>query len=309
MLTWTAAGAVERPRTLQIRLQRTYPGRVRAGAPVPTRSMSGDEVESNLLHFTRAGPRVTAVDALVISGVGAASRPDLGAIAALARSLGITRVTLHAGVEDLPTLGAARPDVDLVVIPLQPAETADTLTQAAGALAACAEQGLPVLTNTVLTPQALPLLPAVGRIARRARVQSQGFTYPFPVDGQVEDLAPAPRAVAALAPVVDELVAAGVPVWIKGLPACYLGRHADRLGRSANRWYVDADHQLGDALLFFPDVVAFTKLDTCRFCLRNERCDGFFATYLRRPGFPPLQAVTEEPPSGPRPARPGPPAA
>lgn len=293
MLAWTGAGAVERPRTLQIRLQRTYPGRVRAGAPVPTRSMPFEEVTANLEFFTKSGPRVLPVDALVLSGVGAVTRPDLAEICAFAKARGVRRVTLHAGVEDLDALGGVRPPVELVVIPLQPAEAAATLASAAAALAACAGQGLPVLTNTVLTPSALPMLDAVGRIAARAGVQSQGFTYPFPVDGQAEDLAPAPRVVAALEPVVDRLRAAGVRVWLKGLPACYLGRMAPLLGRSANRWYVDADHQREHALLFFPDVVAFTKLDACRFCAQNERCDGFFAAYLRRPGFPPLRALDD----------------
>jgi hypothetical protein len=55
---------------------------------------------------------------------------------------------------------------------------------------------------------------------------------------------------------------------------------------------VDADHQLEGALLFFPDVVAFFKGEDCRFCRCDTKCDGFFATYLRRPGFPPLSPLS-----------------
>ena len=80
MLTWTPAGAVERPRALQVRLQRSYPGRVRAGAPVPTRSMPTAEVLENLAFFTARSPRGRPVESLVLSGVGAASRPDLAQI-------------------------------------------------------------------------------------------------------------------------------------------------------------------------------------------------------------------------------------
>ena len=57
MLTWTGSGAVERPRVVQIRVQRSYPGRVRAGAPVPTRSMTCEEVLANVRYFAAGGPK------------------------------------------------------------------------------------------------------------------------------------------------------------------------------------------------------------------------------------------------------------
>lgn len=292
MLTWTAAGAVERPRSLQIRLQRSYPGRVRAGAPVPTRSMPTEEVLANLRFFTEASTRGRPVDAVVLSGVGAASRPDLDQIVASARALGITRVTLHAGVEDLDDLRPGALPVDLMVLPLQVGESGATLAAAAAALQACRERGIAAVANTQLVPAALPALPAVARVARRTAVRGLSFTYPFPVDGvAAADVPPPPRAVAAVRAVMPEL--AGLPVTIKGLPACFLGELADRAGRTQNRWYVDADHQLQKALLFFPDVVAFYKDEDCRFCARADRCDGFFATYLRRPGFGRLRPLAE----------------
>lgn len=291
MLTWTGGGAVERPKVVQIRVQRSYPGRVRAGAPVPTRSMTTAEVSANLAYFTTSGPRVAPVTGLVLSGVGVAGRRDLPEIVDEARRRGIRRVTLHAGVEDLdafrPTLG-----VDLVTLPLQPSESGPALTAGAEALAACRQAALPVSTNTVLDGASLPLLGAVARIAAGGGASGHTFTFPFPVDGGAPgELPPAPRAVAALAPAVAILRTAGVPCAIKGLPACYLGELARDLRRSGNRWYVDADRQRERALLFFPDVVAFHKSDVCRFCVRASDCDGFFAAYLRRPGFPPLEAI------------------
>lgn len=286
MLAWTSGGAVERPHTLQIRLQRSYPGRVRAGAPVPTRSMPTDEVLANLRFFTAASTRGRPVDAVVWSGVGAASRPDLDELCTTARSLGVSRLTLHAGVEDLATLEVGRAPVDTIVLPLQIGESGATLAAGAAALLRCRELGLRAFANTQLTPAAIPVLPAVARVAVRAAVAGLTFTYPFPVDGaQASDVPPPARAVAALAEVVPGLRAAGLNVTIKGLPACFLGEMAGSAGRTGNRWYVDADHQLDKALLFFPDVVAFHKDDDCRFCVRDDRCDGFFATYLRRPGF------------------------
>lgn len=292
MLTWTEAGAVERPRVVQIRLQRSYPGRVRAGAPVPTRSMPTAEVLANVSWFADAGTRGRACDALVLSGVGAASRPDLGEICAAARAAGMARVTLHAGVEDLEAIRAEGVPVDQIVLPLQPAEAGATLAAGARVILACRAAGVSVVANTVLTPGALPLLPAAARAAVAAGVAGFTLTFPFPVDGaQAGAVVPAPRVVAALRGVVPGLQAAGIPVAIKGLPICYLGELGDRVRRSANRWYVDADHQLGKALLFFPDVVAFHKGESCRFCAADGRCDGFFATYLRRPGFPPLSPL------------------
>jgi hypothetical protein len=254
--------------------------------------MTTAEVTANLAYFTTSGPRVAPVDGLVLSGVGVAGRQDLPEIVAEARSRGVRRVTLHAGVEDLeafhPTLG-----VDLVTLPLQPSESGPALTAGADALAACRLASLAVSTNTVLDAASLPLLAAVARIAAAGGAVGHTFTFPFPVDGGApSELPPAPRAVAALAPAVAILRAAGVPCAIKGLPACYLGALARDLRRSGNRWYVDADRQRERALLFFPDVVAFHKAEVCRFCVRNADCDGFFATYLRRPGFPALEAIT-----------------
>lgn len=297
VLTWTAGGAVERPKVVQIRVQRSYPGRVRAGAPVPTRSMSGDEVVENLRYFTAGGPRGVPVTGLVLSGVGVASRSDLGEIVAGARAAGIERITLHAGVEDLdgfqPALG-----VDLVTLPLQPSESGASIAAGVAALVACRSAGLATSSNTVLDAASLPMIVGVARAAVSAGARGHTFTFPFPVDGGAPgELPPAARAVAALLPAVAVLDLGGVPCVIKGLPACYLGELSTRIRRSANRWYVDADRQKQRALLFFPDVVAFTKEDGCRFCPMDGVCDGFFAAYLRRPGFPRL-AWPETAPTG-----------
>jgi hypothetical protein len=118
------------------------------------------------------------------------------------------------------------------------------------------------------------------------------FTYPFPINGNEATTAPSPaRVLQALRPALSTLDAAGVEVQIKGLAACHLGDQAHRLGRTHNRYYVDADHQEDQALMFFPDVVRFHKAEACRFCALDASCDGFFSTYLRRAGFPPLKPI------------------
>ena len=298
MLRWTTAGAVSSPTTVQIRVQRSYPGRVRAGAPVPTRSMSTDELLSNIRHFT-AGmrtPRTRPCDTLVLSGVGVAAREDSPAAVALARAEGMQRIILHAGVEDLDQLIPAAwvGAVDVLVVPVQPG--GGTLAASARALSAARAAGLRVAANTTLSTAALPHLTAAARVLAAARPQEVTFTYPFPINGADPTEVPAPaRVEVALRGALAILDAAGLPVSIKGLPACLLGREAHRLRRTANRWYVDADHQRESALLFFPDVVAFHKDEICRFCAADERCDGFFSAYLRRPGAAQLQPLDEVP--------------
>ncbi len=293
MISWTPAGAVESPTTLQIRVQRSYPGRVRAGAPVPTRSMSTTDILRNIEFFTRErqSTRIPQCTCLLLSGVGVVTRPDIVRIAETARQWGIQRLLLHAGGEDLRHLPhTARKDLlDAIVVPMQPVAVAGGLSHAMEAVAHCRDVGISVTVNTVLTQRAVDRLPAVARAIARLKPDRVLFTYPFPVNGN-EGAAPPPirRTLAAMKSALVTLVSAGVRPRLKGLPACYLGNYASFIGRTSNRWYVDADHQRDGALMFFPEVLSFHKEEICRFCSLDTNCDGFFATYLRRPGFPPL---------------------
>ena len=110
------------------------------------------------------------------------------------------------------------------------------------------------------------------------------LTWPFPggaVPPAASQIAPAARL--ALSIFDDGGIAAGV----KGLPLCALapgplaGPWRDRVWRSPNRWYVDAEHQCGEALAFFPEVVRFSKPDGCRFCAANRCCDGVAESWIR----------------------------
>ena len=298
MIKWPASGAVEQPNMVQIRVQRSYPGRVRAGAPVPTRSMSEEELFANLWHFGEGmkGPRSHPCSRLVLSGVGVATREDLPRVMDQAREWGFSNVVLHVGVEDLDKLNVdtLKGRVDCVVVPLQPGRGGAQVQQGARAIRLCQEAGIEVVANTVLSQEAVTQLEAVTRRLTSVKPQRASFTYPFPIAGGASsEVVRAAAVQRSLGKAIPALEAAGISVSVKGLPACYLAEHREVFRKSGNRWYVDADHQTGEALLFFPDVVAFSKTDACRFCIADASCDGFFATYLRREGFPPLESITD----------------
>lgn len=298
MISWTPEGAVERPVMVQIRVQRAFPGRIRAGAPVPTRSMTQRELLANLRFFAvdMAGPRCRPCTKLVLSGVGVANRAKTPELLDQARNWGINTVVLHLGSEDLEDFDPSRFEglVDAVVVPVQPGPAGAALLSAARVIRACRRSSIQVVANTVLSPPALQELQSAARAIADSGASRAALIYPFPIPGNnASDVAPIAATLQALEGAVSELEHAGTDITIKGLPGCYLGRLAKYIHRSANRWYVDADHQLDDAVLFFPRVVSFTKQESCRFCQVDVRCDGFFATYLQRPGFPALEPIQE----------------
>ena len=287
MLKWTAAGAVEHPTTLQVRLERRYPDRVQAGAPIPTRSLRPQELLDNLSFFTEGmrGGRHRACERLVISG-GQLARDDLACALDHARAWGVREIILHAGAQDFPALKAdfLVGRVNRIVLPLQPGDEAPL-----GAVKKCREAGVEITTLTVLTVAAVKRLAQLGGQIVGIAPSSVVFSYPFPGQDRA-DLPPPSNLVSSLTPVVERLVKNGLAVRLSGLPGCYLGPLASHIGRSGNRWYVDAEHQGQNALLFYPGVLRFWKEETCRFCRLDQVCDGFFREYLSQ-GFPALTPV------------------
>lgn len=286
---------------VQIRVQRAYPSRIRAGAPRPTRSMTDEELLANLRFFTvdLAGPRSLPCTRLVLSGTGVASRPGSPTLLEQARTWGIEDVVLHLGGEDLAGFDPKRFAglVDAVVVPVQAGDAQGTLARAARVTEESAAAGIQVVANMVLSPEAMPALSDAAKTLRLSGATRATFSYPFPLpDTAKQTLPPLTETLSALKLAVAEFEQGGVRVGIKGLPGCYLGALAKHIHRSSNRWYVDADHQGKQAVLFFPKVVSFTKDEACRFCNLDARCDGFFAAYLKRGGFPALEPVLPDVP-------------
>ena len=294
MLHWTDRGAVPTPTTVQIRLQQRYPGRVQAGAPIPSRSLSPAELLANIHWFTSSarGPRTTPCTRLVLAGVGASARPDLGAALDAARANGVTQVILHADAADLDALDPAElvGRVDRVVLPLRPESVALAVQRSETAR----QNGVAVTFNLLLDQATMRADPGCFA-ALDAQVGAEVelvFTFPFPTGALQADAVTPAAAVEGLQRILAALGGAAAQARVKGLPACFLGADGHRVSASGNRWYVDADHQTAAALLFFPDVAAFSRAEACRFCAASGRCDGFFEAWLRRADTPPLVSLS-----------------
>ena len=266
MLRWTGAGAVTEPVAVQIRVAPSFAGRVRVGAPVPARAMRPEEVRENIRWFAqdRVGPRTAPCTGLVLSGV---SDPGgLVSVVTDSRALGIERVGWHLGG------GAADPEL-LAVVDAVVRFAREPLAPLAGLPA-----GVRVTVVVPLEPEVLDGLDALTRALAADPPDQVVFQWPFP--GGVAVPGPAAAAAAAVRGPVARLVDAGIAVGVKGIPPCVLapgavtGAWSERVWRSANRFYVDADHQRAEALMFFPDLVRFTKVEACRFCRVRDRCDG-----------------------------------
>jgi hypothetical protein len=281
-LRWTARGAVTLPETLQVRIEPVFTHRVAAGAPVPGRSLTTDEVQANVRYFANPGPRGRPVHGLVLSGIPA----ELGPLAPVVREAkrgAVRRVVVHvdgARVVEVQS-SALAPLVDVLVLVVRdPDDLAGIGTPTSG-------PGLDLVVP--LEAEVFARIEPIAEAARRSLAPRVTFTWPFPAGEQVPP--PADEAIAALRRAVAVL--GPVPWTLKGLPPCLADDLLDprQVFRSSNRWYVDAEHQLDRALLFFPDVVRYAKREVCRFCDFDPRCDGVAEAWLRRDLVPPLRPV------------------
>ncbi len=265
MLRWTTSGAVAAPATVQIRLTPSYLGRVVAGAPLPARALTHDELLENLYYFVkgRVGPRTRGCDAVVLSGLDDAEPDALASALADARRWGLRRAVVHAGTSEGALVERLGPLADVLVRVISSPGPA---VERAGAK--CLHLAVPLRR---------PVLDQLDDIVDRLIARPADLvvlTWPYP-GGEPPPVASecAPRVGEAICRLAEH----GMDVGLKGLPVCLLSpehRTAARSWRSGNRWYVDAEHQKDDALLFFPQVVQLTRPDSCRFCVAAGHCDG-----------------------------------
>ncbi len=266
MLRFTSNGAVEAPGVLQVRITERFEGRIGAGAPHPTASMSVEALASNLAFFsTERGVRERRCTALVVSGAGVWADPGLMAPLCAAPDMGFDRITRHL-VPGETQVFLRSPIADVVTSVAIPVRA----TSEAGAVGALTTSHSAHITAVVpLDAQGVARCAELARALSDARPDRVVFTWPL----TGERPPPADHAARVAEAACETLASVGIAAGIKGLPACRLGQPS-RLWRSANRWYVDVDHQFDKALLFFPSVVRFVKGDACRFCAADARCDG-----------------------------------
>lgn len=273
-LRFTKSGAVESPQVLQIRVTQRFPGRMSAGAPEPRRSLSHEECVANLKYFSEGmrGPRTLPCTALVISGADWEDAAFHRGTVVAARGLGYRQITLHASVDTLQTVVNSELNgmIDALGLSSHGAVSKKALQSLRGLHG---PDGAPLHVSAVksLNQQALASIDEdVGQFIE-AGVARIVLTWPLV---SAEPPPHASQVLERIHGVIQACDAAGVPVGVKGFPLCVLGTHLKRAWRSKNRFYVDAEHQRDNALLFFPEVIQLQKLDRCRQCAVSHKCDG-----------------------------------
>lgn len=271
-LRFTAEGAVGAPTSLQLRVGRGRPSRIRVGAPEPSRELSLDEVLYNARHFLEPGPRSAPVQRVVLSGLPDAwlAGPLSEAVEILTAS-GIERVVAHLDETQIVSVPKRGFGCDLVVTSCTPRTIA----------AATISFSLTI----PLVPEVLDHIDVVMEEAAALRPVRVTWVWPFP-DGTASRPVPAGSVAEILARNLGRWRQPSFPWGIKGLPRCTLRQLdqevslAGRIWRTRNRYYVDADHQRSRALMFEPDLVQLVKSDRCRFCAVDGRCDGVAERWL-----------------------------
>jgi hypothetical protein len=233
---------------------------------MPSRDLDIGEVRDNLRFFlkTSRNPRSVPCETVVLSGLRIDLCDGLTAVLEEAEGWGMRRSVAHLHAPK-PHLLAALRRVDTVVLSVW-AET--DLSAMGGATQRSAN-------TRMVVPLVGPVHTVATRIAAVVAARPDGVVLSWPL------AASEPIDVSEVGQHLDgwtaPLDAAGIPWGLKGLPACVVPACRTRpkvVWRSNNRWYVDADHQREAALLFRPDVVRYTKPDSCRRCRLTPRCDG-----------------------------------
>jgi len=288
LVRWTASGAVAAPEFLQIRVAPQFVERVSVGAPVPTRAMKPDEVDANVRHFTEGmrGPRSRPVRQLVLSGLDGPEGLDaLGSRTDGWRRHGIETIVLHVGATAAArVLGSSLgQDADRIVVTVA---SVNASVRAALARLPMGELGLSVS----LTDDVRKGLGALVEDLAAHPAQSLAWVWPFPAPNT-----PAPPRATE---VVSALSIAGAldlhGARLVHVPRCLDPRKREPSiprWRTRNRFYVDAGHQLEEALLFFPDLVQLAKPDRCRFCREDLACDGVASPWLAQGRTGPLEPM------------------
>ena len=238
MLSWTAAGAVPWPTTLQMRIAANNSAQMRAGAPTPTRSLSLDEIESNFIYFGQAleTKRSKGSKRLTLSGAENVSAETLGAIVEMAKKHNFETIILHASANMLRSLPWNKWNgiIDILSIGLTSVNCIVTVKEFAHR---ALHSNINLRISLPLRNEFINHLDRYVEDLLEINIQGLTLTYPFPSKRTL----PPPPAMAGKAAYKAALGKKNVS--IKGLPLCLLPKGANLPQKTSNRWYVDADHQ------------------------------------------------------------------
>lgn len=265
MLRWTDSGAVTWPQTLQIRISKRYDQRIKANAPEPTRRMSLAEIQDNLQYFRHKldTPRTKPCSSITLSGLQEESMESIEALKVVLGLFDFSYIRAHLDTQSIH-LASHLEFVDHISITLHDSiilpPHADLYAKVQYSIA-LSSQNLVVLSEMIASLQAIYAFPIT-------------LMYPFPLRTDIIHNAPSIQDVQKAVQHIDP----NIP--IVGIPKCLSLRSLSK--KTSNRWYIDADHQKDQALLFFPDLLRYYKSDECRFCSMATKCNGFFSQYLNQ---------------------------
>ena len=277
MIHWTPSGVVSTPTTVQIRLTKSTSNSLRVGVDEPTRMLSQSEFIENVQYF-RIGlntPRSIPCNSLTLSGLPSDPSPYLDALRKIDRFHFTTLHLTSSSVWDI--LYQYNDLIDRFVLAMHPKMDTTQIPNWAISKLYCVVSlsGDPLVLEQWLE-QWLPWT-----IQKEVDVV---FSHPFPL-GALPPLSPSD--ITKLFKWLDPLLVQ-MPnrILVKGIPPCLIptlqNPNIQISSKTSNRWYVDAEHQREKALLFFPDVLQFHKDDQCRFCQKDDYCDGFFLEFLQQ---------------------------
>ena len=266
MLRWTKAGAVNAPTTVQIRLAKNYEQRVPAGAPHPSRRLLLTEIKENLHYFrhTLDTPITTPCSSITLSGLQEEDEESIAKIAFEIQKIGFHYSRAHVDTKSahlLPSLSFAH-HISLSIHH----EMDQTKYNIPNNLLSKIQWTIVLNTSTISS-----LHKIIDTLTSQHPFPIT-LLYPFPLNENIIRTAPSIEKLQKTL----QTIKSSIP--IVGIPQCLSMRTHSK--RTSNRWYVDADHQKEQALLFFPDLLRYYKSEACRFCSATLECDGFFAQYL-----------------------------
>ena len=263
MLCWTKSGAVPWPTTVQIRLAQKYEQRIVAGAPHPSRQLSIEEFRDNAHYFrvTLHTSRSKPCDSITLTALHEENPKRIAVLSQILQDLQYRYIRAHIDHQSQHLIKSLDFAHHISLAIRHPTDWAKYELKSISPR----RLYISILLNNDTLPHLFSLFESFPQGSHIT------LLYPFPLSDTLIHTAPNIPALQKILKRVSKNIN------IAGLPQCLSYRQGKK---TSNRWYVDADNQKEQALLFFPDLLRYYKSESCRFCTENAFCDGFFVDYL-----------------------------